>query len=155
MLQTRKLWPALFAAVPLLISFGCGSSGPKLVKVSGKVVMHGRPLMSGVVTFQPLENGQISTRRASIGVIGDDGIYHISTYADGDGAEPGEYLVAVDGSLKKAGGTPQSIDPGAPQAPASGDNVLRKYLTPQSSGLKAAVPADASEITIDFKLETG
>jgi hypothetical protein len=156
MLRKRKLWIALLAAVSLPAWSGCsGNSGPKLVKVRGKVVMQGRPLASGVVTFQPLENGQIATRRASIGVIGEDGMYHISTYADDDGAEPGEYLVAVDGSLKKGGGAALSIDPSDPAPAASGDNVPRKYLTPQSSGLKAKIPRDAGEVTLDFTIETG
>jgi hypothetical protein len=130
---------------------GCGESGPKLVKVRGKVTMQNKPLACGVLTFQPLENGQITTRRPSIGVIEVDGTYRISTFESYDGAMPGEYLVGVDGSLNKDTGS-NSIDPVDRPAPTSG-NVPAKYLSPQTSGLKATVPADAREVTIDFRLE--
>jgi hypothetical protein len=113
--------------------------------------MQNRPLACGVLTFQPLEEGQITTRRPSIGVIEADGTYRISTFATYDGAMPGEYLVGVDGSLNKDTGQ-NSFDPVDRPAPTSG-NVPPKYLVPQTSGLKATVPADQSEVTIDFTLD--
>jgi hypothetical protein len=130
---------------------GCSESGPKLVKVRGKVTMQNRPLACGVLTFQPLENGKITTRRPSLGVIEADGTYRVSTFESYDGAMPGEYLVGVDGSLNKDSGS-NSIDPVDRPVPTSG-NVPPKYLVPQTSGLKATVPADASEVTIDFILD--
>jgi len=143
---------AITGAIVVALCIGCGQSGPKLVKVRGKVTLQSRPLVAGVVTFQPLDKGVVSTRRPSIGVIESDGIYRISTFVSYDGAEPGEYLVSVDGSLKKAGGTPQSIDPDALLLQPSGDNVPLRYLSPQTSGLRTTVPADAGEANIDFAL---
>jgi hypothetical protein len=143
----------LFALVGALAicCAGCGESGPKLVKVRGKVTMQNRPLACGVLTFQPVENGQITTRRPSIGVIEADGTYRISTFESYDGALPGEYLVGVDGSLNKDTGS-SAIDPVDRPIPTSG-NVPPKYLVPQTSGLKATVPANASEVEIDFTLD--
>lgn len=153
-----QLWPGrpMVAVMAILIAawVGCGQQEPKLVKVHGQVTLRNRPLVAGVVTFQPLENGVVSTRRPSIGVIGSDGTYRMSTFASYDGVAPGDYLVSVDGSLKKDGGVPQSIDPDAPSMPPTGDNVPQKYLSPQTSGLKATVPSDAAETTIDFALAT-
>jgi hypothetical protein len=143
---------AAVAEISIAVCMGCGQEGPKLVKVQGKVTLQNRPLVAGVVTFQPLENGVVSTRRPSIGVIGSDGLYRMSTFSSYDGVVPGEYLVSVDGSLKNSGGVPQSIDPDAPSAQPTGDNVPQKYLSPQTSGLKATVPSDAAEKTIDFAL---
>lgn len=132
---------------------GCGYSGPKLVKVNGRILLKGQPLACGVVTFQPLENGQVATRRPSIGVIGADGHYRVSTFAPFDGAMPGDYLVSVDGSLQNGDGRPAPID--AVDAPPQINPVAavpQKYLSPQTSGLKATVPADVGETTIDFAL---
>jgi hypothetical protein len=141
------------AVLALFVSLtaGCGKTGPKLVQVNGKVTMQGRPLTCGVVTFQPLEDGKVSTRRPSIGVIEESGTYRISTFANHDGAMPGEYLVSVDGAVEKASGKALSIDP-VEAAPIAGA-VPKKYLTPQTSGLKAMVPDDTDAVTVDFTLD--
>jgi hypothetical protein len=140
----------------VLIAFaGCQPSGERLVKVNGDVTYQGEPLVGGVITFQPLENGVVSTRRPSVGVIAKNGLYQMSTLKMADGVRPGEYLVSVDGTLAGESGPPPSLEPvEGPVTTAQGANLHpSKYRSPQTSGLTATVPADVDEIEIDFDLK--
>jgi hypothetical protein len=83
---------ALLAAV--LPTLGCGSSGPKLASVSGKVTLDGAPLKSGTVNLVADESKGTKQAGTSSGAIGSDGTYKITT--DGkDGAPLGWYKVVV------------------------------------------------------------
>jgi len=76
-----------FAFVTLL---GCGGSGPKTARVSGKVTMSGKPLTNVGVTFLPTKKGP-----AAVGVTNENGEFTLTTTRRGDGAVIGKHKVTV------------------------------------------------------------
>ncbi|MEM4188370.1 MAG: hypothetical protein QXN56_04335 [Candidatus Hadarchaeum sp.] len=68
---------------------GCGSQGPALAPVSGKVTMDGQPLSGVIVTFVPVGGGVSSS-----GVTDEAGVYRLSCPL-GPGALVGEHRVYV------------------------------------------------------------
>ena len=81
---------------------GCGS-GPKLVKVKGKVSLDGEPLAGGIVIFYPQAPGGHQANA----VTESDGSFSLTTFSTGDGAIPGDYKVLV----KYQEPTPVPVDP--------------------------------------------
>jgi hypothetical protein len=130
---------------------GCGGKeGRPLAPVSGKVTVDGKPLSSGQVTFIPdVPSGQEGTKQASklkttapsVGEIGPDGTYKISTGGK-DGAPLGKYKVTVSPSMVPA--------PDATDAPATGFN--RKFSDAHDTPLKVEVVATPAPGAYDLKL---
>jgi hypothetical protein len=83
------VWCPVFAAAAVLLG-SCGSSGPKLHPVSGKVLFEGNPVEGAAVVFVP-DTGDLkpSGRTAA------DGSFTLSTYPHGDGAPAGSYVVLI------------------------------------------------------------
>lgn len=128
---------ALVAAliVPLFALVGCGSKGPTLYPVKGKVVgADGKPLEHATVVFHPVAatDPNLSKPRAKVAA---DGSFSLSTVGTDDGAPPGEYKVTVEQWL--AG--PRSDDPPANRLPT-------KYASPDQSGLTATVGSGPTEL---------
>jgi hypothetical protein len=132
---------------------GCGSSAqsdrPATYPVSGTVTMNGQPVADANVNFQ-LADGS----RSASGVTNSQGRFELTTFAAGDGALPGEYLVAITQFEKppKGAGVP---DDHPDYNPTLGDFVPRnllpeKYANPQTSGLTATV--SESGATVSFEL---
>jgi hypothetical protein len=84
-----------FCACGLVALTGCGrntkATGP-LVPVKGKVMLGGKPLVGGVVTFVPVEGEADSPRPA--GDIDARGLYSLKTGGT-EGAPVGKYRAAV------------------------------------------------------------
>jgi hypothetical protein len=82
----------LLAASLALASVGCG--GPRTYPVGGVVVFEdgtsAGELAGGMVQFESVEGG-VSAQ----GVIGEGGVFQLTTSKDGDGAVAGEHRVAV------------------------------------------------------------
>lgn len=73
---------------------GCGPGHPKTYPVSGKVVFDdGAPLNGGFIGFEstPAEGPPVNAR----GLVGDDGTFALSTFAQGDGAVAGKHRALV------------------------------------------------------------
>lgn len=153
MINRRQL---AFFALALFVVSGCGGDGRnKRYKVSGKVTYKGQPLANGTIQFYP-EKASADNPGAS-GVI-TDGYYTLSaTGAEGDGAYPGAYLVAIESrktdmtdAMKKAsGGSARQDD----IAKAYAKSILltpKKYSITDTSGLKANVETRSN--TFDFEL---
>jgi hypothetical protein len=68
---------------------GCGPQRPKRVPVSGTVIIDGKPLTRGTVSFVPQD------ARPATGEIGPDGRFTLSTFGEGDGCVPGSHTVTV------------------------------------------------------------
>jgi hypothetical protein len=84
----RKSWSWRgVAAGLLLVGVGCST---RPVPVEGLVSLDGRPLKNAAVTFIPEGNGRIATA-----ITGNDGSFHLTTFAAGDGALPGDYKVTI------------------------------------------------------------
>jgi hypothetical protein len=89
MLATNHHGTAL--VVLLAAVSGCGTSGPQVAPVHGRVTLDGRPLARADITFQP-EGAQ----RASIGRTDEDGRYELAYKRGQPGAIVGKHTVQVE-----------------------------------------------------------
>jgi hypothetical protein len=124
---------------------GCGSSYPTCVGVRGRVTYHGKPVKAGMISFT--RRGQTSAAelvRPATGELRADGSYTMSTFRSGEGVLPGKYIVTIvafdySGKRDELQRLPSLIP--------------TKYGSPETSGLKATVPSDASgALQLDFDL---
>jgi predicted small lipoprotein YifL len=114
---------------------GCGSKGPTLYPVTGKVVAaDGKPVANASVVFHPTGAADPSAAKPR-GKTDADGKFSLTTATTDDGAPSGEYRVTVEQWL--AG--PKSDDPPANRLPAA-------YATPDKSGLTATVGTGPTEL---------
>lgn len=143
-------WVKWLVLLPLsLLAAGCGDGLPATVEVHGRVTYQGQPLPGGELSFQPLVTSADGLRRPATGQIEADGTYRLSTFSSGDGALPGEYLVAINSFV---GPAPIEVVDGGEAARES--RIPLKYGNPATSGLRATVPAEGGKsITLDFDLE--
>jgi hypothetical protein len=132
-------------ACALVLTSGCGSSGPETGEVKGIVQLDGEPLTSGIVTFTP-QGG-----RSATGFIKSDGTYRLTTYHDGDGALPGKHTVTITpgGTGPQAKPDYESDRPSAVKSP-----IPAKYANPADSDLEFEVKAGETNHA-DFELTTG
>ncbi|RUL88306.1 hypothetical protein [Tautonia sociabilis] len=139
----RRSFSKLGLAVALaVVAPGCGSSGPEMARVSGTVTYQGQPLESGSVSF-------ISTdpeRANAVGTIGPDGSYELQTREPNDGAELGEYKIAISDI------DPEAMNSALPGEPVPLTSKLpQKYQDPSTSGLTRTV--ERGRNTFDFDLQ--
>ena len=121
----------------LAVMSGCGSPGPELHPVKGHVKFSdGRSVQGGTIEFTSV-NGNIS----SVGRIGQDGSFSLTTNEDGDGTVVGKHKVIVI-----PGGVP--ITPGS--AHVHGPAVPGKYSSYETSGLSADVTAGENDLVIEI-----
>jgi hypothetical protein len=114
---------------------GC-DNGPKIVPVSGVVLIDGKPLTKGTVQVMP------SGHRAASGTIGPDGRFTLTTTKDGDGCVIGTHPVRVVGNENVG---PSDIRWLAP----------KKYSSPDESGLKITIDGPTSDLKIELTWEGG
>ncbi len=143
-LASRPAPGIVFALVVIVPSLaGCGSDGPKLVPVSGKVTIGDKPLSTGSVLFKPDgAKGNTSTRDI-FGHIKEDGTYTLVT-GKKEGAPLGWYKVAIQAS--------EPVDPNNVRA-APKSLVNKKYTKPETSGLSVEVVDSPAEGAYDLKLK--
>jgi hypothetical protein len=79
----------VLVSVGLLSSAGCGDSRPDRVRVSGRVLIDGKPLTFGDVKFVPED------ARPSSGKLDENGRFTLTCYDGNDGAVPGIHRVQV------------------------------------------------------------
>jgi hypothetical protein len=126
-----KRGPALQRVVFVFFCFlpvACGSSPPEVHPVFGEVFLNGQPASGAVVHFHPLDDEECSPAFATVK---EDGSFELSTYANNDGAEVGEYrvtLVWCDETQEEERETVYGPD-------RFGD----RYSNPKTSGLIATV----------------
>ena len=127
---------ALLAVV--IVCLGCAPSGPEYIPVQGKVTVNGEPLKQGLVVFIPdVAAGNASTEEFR-GVV-KDGSYSI-TSGEKEGVIAGAYKITVSGHE------------GADSTKMPTPLVDEKYFSPNTSGLKAVVKADAPAGAYDFQV---
>lgn len=102
--RTRPSYDALASGIALLLCCvagisGCGKSGPTMVKIKGTIEYKGEPLHSGMITFNPKNPKEGHVAQSEIA---EDGTFVLSTFANGDGAVVGDYIISatsiVDGT---------------------------------------------------------
>jgi hypothetical protein len=118
---------------------GCKSSHElETAPVSGKVMLDGKPVTSGTVTFVP------SRGRAAKGEVNSAGKFTLSTYRDADGAIVGHHQAAVmvlRADIPKTG--PEQNQPIMA--------IPSRYGVAEESGLKYEVkPGQANEFTLEL-----
>lgn len=151
----------LVACLSLITTTGCGGSGPKLAKVTGKVTLKGQPIKGANVQFQP-ENGPMA-----IGITDDQGSFTLTTNGRA-GAPVGLCKVSVSKpaaaptSSMPANPTPEDMAKMASAAAKGGglkrteppkSEVPEKYGDPSQSGLTADVSSNAADNNFEFTLQ--
>jgi hypothetical protein len=114
-----------------LLAAGCGTSGPEVAPVKGRVTLDGRPLESVDVVFQPTDGKSPSTSRTD-----EDGNYEMLYKRGLMGARVGDHTVRI--------GFTSGIIKNPPNLPA-------QYNT--ASELRAEVKPGANEFNFDLKSE--
>lgn len=162
-------YPALGLFIALagcVLVAGCskGSQRPKTYPVTGTVTLNGKPVEGATVTFVPKEPATgTPPPQAASAVTDANGRYAIGTFATGDGAIPGEYLVKVtkyrvpQAQQPQAGEDPQSemqafLQYQAGQQQAKPLNELpARYENEKTSGLFVTVQPGENKFDIDLK----
>lgn len=145
---------------------GCskGPSRPKTYPVSGTVTLNGQPVDGATVVFVPKAPSTGGTTnpqgpQAASGETDAQGRYSLGTFAKGDGAIPGEYLVKVFKYPKpttpagtSSGGEEEYQPPeeNALPPPAAKNMLPEKYANEQTSGLSFTVEPKSN--TFDISL---
>jgi hypothetical protein len=127
--------------VPLVFALaGCGTSGPDIAYVTGKVTMDGKPLANATVVFVP-ENGRPSGANTDA-----DGNYVLNFAQGRKGAIPGPSIIRImtfrDASQDESGKT----------IPGSPETVPSEYNT--ESTLSFNVEPDKKNVA-NFDLKSG
>lgn len=146
MIPTHTLASRLGRLRPLLIALAslapiaCGSSGPPMAQVKGRVTYLGKPVTKGTVTFQ----SSVPDGRNATGQIDSDGYYSLQTENPGDGAQLGGYYVTIYSRDE----TILDYTPKTP--PPIKFLVPKKYENPATSGLLRTVAKGGN--TFNFEL---
>lgn len=125
-----KSWSILGLALASINLLGCGKVQLETVPVHGKITIDGKPLETGRVRFFP-ERGRVAA-----GDLQSDGIYTLTTYADGDGAVLGNHRVSVEARTA------------AQQVSIESDDVPGNFLIP-------ARYADEAKSGLTFEVKSG
>jgi hypothetical protein len=133
--RARLTAGAALAAVLVALT-GCGSGGPKIVPVSGIVLIDGHPLTYGHI--QVLPDGW----RPASGRIGADGRFTLTTTASNVGCAVGTHPVAI---LAGESLTPETMKWHAPQ----------KYADITTSDLKVTITGPTDDLKIELKSDGG
>lgn len=120
----------LFVLGFMVLAIGCNSR-PTCVPVSGKVLIDGKPLERGTITFLP-EGGRQSTSD-----IDKSGNFTLSCFKLGDGAIVGKHRISV--SSTESLNTENTVIKWF---------VPRKYTAPESSGLTEQISVATDAIVI-------
>jgi hypothetical protein len=120
---------------------GCGSSGPTLIPVNGRVTLDGKPVADAAVGLIPIDGGPMAS-----GVTNADGVFHLST-GNQPGAVPGEHAATVTKVEEIGYNKDGSV---GPRGLRSVWHVPQKYSRRETSGLKATVSADGKDLSLEL-----
>lgn len=122
---------------------GCGaaSDAPVLAKVTGTVMLDGKPLTRGSVQFLP-DSSKGTSGRMALGEIGPDGDFTLTTTTTGDGAQVGFHKVSV--TCVDA----PPFDPKNPVPTTVKWLIPEKYGSEHTSGLTAEVKEGEENIIL-------
>src|SRR5262245_14352028 len=73
----------------------CGKGRPVVHPVSGRVLFENKPIANAFIVLHPVDAKESDAVRPH-GQTDQDGNFHLSSFADGDGAPSGEYLATVE-----------------------------------------------------------
>ena len=145
--QARESWMAgavrcLLLGTGCLLAAGCGSSGPEVVPVRGKVSFGGAEWPKpGALHFTPIEPAPGLPRRPGMGQFDTDGSFTVTTFTEGDGLIPGHYKVAVE-----CWEVPPQMNPSA----STRSYVPVKCQSPMTSDLEVTIETGSGAVTLRF-----
>lgn len=80
----------------LSFSSGCHRSPYTVAPVHGKVTVDDKPLMQATLMFAPIANGaEKNPGKPAFGTVESDGVYHLTTFTENDGAIVGDHWVTI------------------------------------------------------------
>jgi len=135
---------ALSAVVIAAFAIGCGSSGPELAKVHGRVTYRGKPIEQGTIVFFPM--GETKGRQAGAKIV--NGEYAINE----NGPVMGTYRVEIQAYRKTGRKVPDVMgDVSNPNRPLVDETIP---ILPVTFNLESQLTADitSSDNTKDFDL---
>jgi hypothetical protein len=112
---------------------GCGATPgvlTDLMPIKGKVTYKGKPLVQGIIRFEPDGYGRMAT-----GKLQPDGSYVLSTLKDADGVVAGLHKVFITD----------------PEPSLAKDRAFQKYMQANGSTLTADVSRESTEFNFDLK----
>jgi len=127
-----RITPLAFGFVLSALT-GCGPAD-KIVPVfpvRGSITFQGKPPVGAQVLLSPVSKQEVLA--APLGRVKEDGSFQISTFGEGDGAPPGEYVATVQWF--------RPVSDGGGSGP--GPNVIPKqYARPSTSPIKVTVKSE-------------
>jgi hypothetical protein len=100
----RQMFFYLLVMAPLLLVSCSSKKGPdgppppKTTKVGGVLMVNGKPAPTGLVELKLYPKGRELKPNEQVPIcrVGNEGRYTFSSFRDGDGAEPGDYVLSVE-----------------------------------------------------------
>ncbi|HEX9832660.1 MAG TPA: hypothetical protein VGA66_06150 [Mycobacterium sp.] len=120
----------------VVVLAGCGDGRPDRLKVSGQVLIDGKPLSHGYVRFVP------KGARPSSASLDENGRFTLACFGDEDGAIPGTHQVEINGAEY-----------------ISNDEILwhapKKYASFRASPLTQEISESTESLVINLSWEGG
>jgi hypothetical protein len=135
----RRLSLSLLIVLTCAAAFSGCNRGPKMAKVSGKVLYKDGTVPKGgvcVVNFSPTQDSTAQLKKGASGAIGPDGSFSLTTRLPDDGVYVGEYAVTF------------IVWPG-PMDPRS--LVLPKYASPMLTPFKEKIEQDTHDLKYEIE----
>lgn len=117
-------------AIFVLLTSGCGQSGPSMAPAKGRVTLDGQPVSDAAVAFMPVGGGPMA-----VGKTNAQGVFVLET-TNKTGAVVGEHTVSIIKLLETGYNEDGTIGPGGIKTQWL---VPRKYSRAENSGLTATV----------------
>lgn len=146
----NKNVPIFFILVCSLIAVGCSPSEPAPVAVKGTVkTAKGQPCDNALVVFHPTAKERLNDPKP-VATTNAEGVFVLTTFAQDDGALPGDYAVTVVWPGKAGAASKMSLS-GEGEA-VGADQLKGKYGDPSRPLLKATVPTEgAANIALEVE----
>jgi hypothetical protein len=127
----RQFTAYCFALVAIAALPGCGDSRPATVRVSGKVLIDGKPVEFGHIQVIP------NDARAASGELGAGGEFTLTTLRQDDGCATGRHVVTVIAN--------ETIN-----AQSHRWHAPKKYASPATSGLMVDITEPTDSLVIEL-----
>jgi hypothetical protein len=141
-----RLWrqgPVFVLLLAAAVSSCSRERRPTVHPVHGTVTVQNKPAAKAVLVLRPASQGPLKGPIPH-GEVGPDGAFQISTYAEGDGAPEGEYIVTIT--------WPESRKDPMTGDEVSDDRLQGRYADPATSSWKITIRAGDNELA-PFRLD--
>jgi hypothetical protein len=142
---------SLCAAAMLFAGAGCGASGSKLHKMTGKVTLEGQPVEGAIVHYEPVVDDPTKSTgvHSAEGITGADGVYSLTTNTTNDGVAEGKYKVTITKTSKSSTDI-QAPPAGTDMAKFYQEQMAKKMMNLKTEGGKRDVKAEESRLPLEY-----